>query len=79
MSKPSNPNSIPNSNPVPPPNPSCECNCAPPQPWVCNPNEIKQNSYTSPYGCKGPQEIYDKSSQQCCVCTCDGKPIVGPQ
>ena len=73
MSQPSNPNSILQSKPVPP-KPSCACDCAPPQPWVCNPNEITQNSFISPFGCKKPQEVYDSTSQQCCVCTCDGKP-----
>lgn len=60
-----------NPNPQPNPIPDCSCTCAPPQPWTCNPSEITQNSYISPFGCKKPQEIYNPTTHQCCACSCD--------
>jgi hypothetical protein len=51
------------------------CDCKPAQPWTCDPSELNQNSYITPYGCKG-SEIYDYVSQKCCICKCDD--IVAP-
>jgi hypothetical protein len=53
---------------VPVPVPQISCHCAPARPWVCNPNEITQNDYMSPFGCKKPNEVYDPMSHQCCAC-----------
>jgi hypothetical protein len=65
------PNAIPSSQPRTKPVPNCECECAPPQPWTCNPNDLNATTYMSPFGCKKPQEVYDQTSHQCCVCSCD--------
>ena len=53
-----------------PSNLACDCSCGPPQPWTCNPNDLNQNSFMSPFGCKKPNEVYDPVSHQCCACDC---------
>ncbi len=50
---------------------NCKCDCGPAQPWTCDPRQLTQNSYITPFGCKGGIEQYDPMSQQCCVCKCD--------
>ncbi len=58
---------------------TCDCYCGPPQPWTCNPNDLNQNSFISPFGCKKPEEVYDPISRQCCACDCsDQSPQVIP-